>query len=100
LNYGHWKLADLLVRWQQVVRAEGHFVPACYEGIRPVPCDLTAFFRPRLAGLTSKHYLSTAGKALPALTFALAARVGYVGRQRLALPALVLRQQRGQSENA
>lgn len=100
LCYGRWKLAHLLVRWQQVVAEEGQFAPACYEGIRPVPCDLTAFFRPHLHALTGKQYLSTAGKALPALTFALVARVGYIGRQRLSVPALVLRPRAGQTDSA
>ena len=100
LTSGCWNLSDLLACWQQVVAAEAQWVPVCYEGIRPVACDLTAFFRPHLAGLTGKHYLSMAGKALPALTFALVARVGYLGRQRLGLPALVLRAQEGQSESA
>lgn len=100
LCYGRWKLAPLLVCWQQVVAAEEQWTPVCYEGMCPVACDLTAFFRPHLAELTGKHYLSTADKALPALTFALVARVGYIGRQRLGVPALVLRAQEGQSESA
>lgn len=74
LSYGRWKLADLLAGWQRVVAEEGQWVPVCHEGIRPVACDLTAFFRPHLQGLTGKHYLSSADKALPALTFALVAR--------------------------
>lgn len=100
LSYGRWKLTDLLGRWQQVVAQEGQWVPVSYEGIRPVLCDLTAFFRPHLQGLTGKHYRSTADKALPALTFALVARVGSIGRQRLGIPALSLRCQEGQSESA
>lgn len=43
LCYGGWNMTDLLARWQQAVVQEGRFVPACYEGVRPVACDLTAF---------------------------------------------------------
>ena len=99
LAYGRFACADLLPTWQQVVCQEGEWKAVAHEGIRPVPCDLTAFFRPHLAGLAGKHYQSGAGKALPALTFALAVRVGYVGRQRLGVPSLLLRRQEGQSES-
>lgn len=100
LCYGRWQVADLLVCWQRVVKEEGQFVPACIENICPVACDLTAFFRTHLRGLGSAHYQSTAGKALPALPFALVARVGYVGKQRLSLPTQIVRLQAGQSESA
>ena len=93
LSYGQWRIADLLACWQRVVAGEGRFRPHEYGGIRPVPCDLVAFFRPRLHGCTSKHYTSQAGKALPALVFGIVGAVGSVGKQRLALPRLVQRSQ-------
>jgi hypothetical protein len=100
LVYGRFDSPDWLDSWQRVVREEAQWQPVAHEGIRPVPCDLTAFFRPHLSGLAGKHYQSSAGKALPALTLALAVRVGDVGRQRLGVPSLLLRRQEGQSESA
>lgn len=100
LCYGRWKTAWLLCAWQQVVLAEGVFRPHAYEGIRPVPCDLIGFFRPHLVGCVSKHYTSQADKALPAVVLALVAPVGSVGRQRLALPRLLLRQEAGDKNEA
>ena len=91
LSYGHWRIADLLSAWQKVVTQEGRFRPHEYAGIHPVPCDLVAFFRPRLHGCVSKHYTSQAGKALPALVFGIVGAVGSVGSQRLCLPRLVQR---------
>ena len=93
LSYGQWRIADLLACWQKVVTQEGRFHPHEYAGIRPVPCDLVAFFRPRLRGCASKHYTSEAGKALPALVFGMVGAVGSVGQQRLCLPRLLQRAQ-------
>jgi hypothetical protein len=89
---GRWTLAKLLANWQQFVFNQGRFQPHEHEGIRPVPCDLTGFFRPHLNGCTTKHYVSQANRALPALVFALVGSVGSVGSVRLALPRLILRQ--------
>ena len=97
---GRWNTDNLLDRWMQTVAEEGRFVPNAYEGIRPVACDLTAFFRPQLRGLASKHYVSDAGKALPALVFGLCVTVGRVGGKRLSLPRLLLRREVGETEAA
>jgi hypothetical protein len=56
-----------------------------------VACDLVGFFRPRLQDCPTKHYSSAAGKALPAISLGIAARVGMVGLQRLAVPCLLIR---------
>ena len=98
LRDGKWKTQDLLARLQTLVQAEGQFMPCVYEGVRPVAVDLTAFFRPQLGGLTSKHYVSEAGKALPAVVFGLCVGVGRVGNTRLGLPRLLLRRGEGESE--
>ena len=103
LCYGRWQTTDLLGGWQRAVAQEGQFVPCEYEGVRPVACDLSAFFRPHLCGrdgplLDSRHYVSQAGRALPAVVFGLCAAVGQAGRTRLALPRLVLRREVGECE--
>lgn len=54
-------------------------------------CDLVGFCRPRLQDCPTKHYSSAAGKALPAIPLGIAARVGTVGTQRLAVPCLLVR---------
>lgn len=82
---GRWQMPDVLARWQQAVQQERHFVVSCYEGVRPVPCNLVGFFRPRLQGCVRKHYTSQADKALPAVVVGLVGGVGRVGTQRLAL---------------
>jgi hypothetical protein len=91
LREGRFVIAMLLGNWQRLVQKEGQFQVHEHEDIHPVACDLTAFYRPHLQGLTSKHYNSVAGKALPALVFGLCVRVGSVGKQRLGLPCLLLR---------
>ena len=62
-----------------------------YGHYRPVACDLVGFFRPRLQDCPTKHYSSPAGKALPAISVGIAARVGTVGIQRLAIPCRLVR---------
>lgn len=79
LVQGRWTVAGLLANWQRLVLSQGRFQPHEYEGVRPVACDLTGFFRPHLGGCLTKHSVSQANKALPALVFALAGAVGSVG---------------------
>jgi hypothetical protein len=91
LAYGQWHTAQLLEAWEHFVREEQAFHAHRYGGYRPVACDLVGFFRPRLQDCATKHFSSTAGKALPAIPLGIAARVGTVGTQRLALPCLLVR---------
>ena len=91
LAYGRWNTAGLLTAWQHLVQHDGHWQPHRHGGYRPVACDLVGFWRPRLQDCPTKHYSSVAGKALPAITLGLAARVGGVGTQHLALPCLFVR---------
>jgi len=91
LAYGQWPTAQVLEAWEQLVREEQAFHAHQYGGYRPVACDLVGFFRPRLQDCATKHYSSAAGKALPAIPLGIAARVGTVGTQRLAVPCLLVR---------
>ena len=91
LAYGKWHAPQLLKAWEQLVEEEASFQAHQYGSYRPVACDLVGFFRPRLRGCATKHYSSPAGKALPAIPLGIAARVGTVGTQRLAVPCLLVR---------
>src|SRR5215470_7986956 len=91
LAYGQWHAAQLLEAWEQLVREEQAFHAHQYGGYRPVACDLVGFFCPRLQDCPTQHYASAAGKALPAMPLGIAARVGTVGTQRLAVPCLLVR---------
>jgi hypothetical protein len=98
LATGRFQTADLVSAWRKQVQEAGKWRPHCYEGIRPVACDLVGFFRPRLGNCASKHYTSQAGKALPAVVFGLCVEVGCVGTMRLGVPRLLLRQNAGERE--
>jgi hypothetical protein len=91
LAYGKWQAHQLLCVWQQLVQEEGRWQCHQHGGFRPVACDLIGFFRPHLAACPTKHYASAAGKALPAIPLGVAARIGSVGVQRLAVPLLLVR---------
>ena len=100
LSYGDWSIGGLLAAWQKIVSAEGRWRPHRHGGFRPVALDLVGFFRPKLKGAVGKHYTSTAGKALPALVFGMVASVGSVGKKRLPVLRLLLRQQATETEPA
>jgi hypothetical protein len=91
LAYGKWQAAQLLEAWTHLVREEQAFHAHQYGGYQPVACDLVGFFRPRLQDCPTKHYSSAAGKVLPAIPLGIAARIGTVGTQRLAVPCLLVR---------
>lgn len=90
MRYGAWQIEDLLQHWRQYVQAQGHWQVHEYEGYRPLPVDITAFWRPSLKGLKSKHYHPQAGKALPAVVIGLVGLVGDVFGQRVALPERIV----------
>jgi len=85
LRYGDWLIADLLAAWEAYVTTQGQWQEHRYDGYRPKPVDLTAYWRPTLHGLKSKHYYPPAGKALPAVVLGLVTRVGSVNGQRVAV---------------
>jgi hypothetical protein len=89
--YGKWHATQLLAAWASLIREEQAFHAPQYGGYRPVACDLVGFFRPRLQACPPKPYSSAAGQALPAIPLGIAARVGTVGTQRLAVPCLLVR---------
>src|SRR2546430_2998134 len=92
LAYGRWDTARLLAAWQCVVQDDGRWQAHRHGGYRPVACDLTGFWRPRLHGCMTKHYCAQAGKALPAIPLGITARIGAVGPQRVAVACLVGRE--------
>ena len=91
LAYGRWGTAQLLAAWQRVIQDDGHWHARRHGGYRPVACDLVGCWRPRLQGCVTKHYCAQAGKALPAISLGIAARIGSAGTQRLAVPCLLVR---------
>jgi len=84
-RYGAWEIDHPLSAWVRYVSEQGQWQEHTYEGYRPKAIDLTAYWRPTLRGLKSKHYYPPAGKALPAVVMGIACRVGSVNGQRVAL---------------
>ncbi len=85
MRYGAWQTETLLETWKKYVMRQGEWQAAHYAGYYPKAVDITAYWRPTLKGLQSKHYHAEAGKALPAVVFGMIGRVGRVGQQRMAL---------------
>jgi hypothetical protein len=95
LCYGHFHIDTLVANWKHAVKEEGRFHPHQIEGVQPVACDMTGFFRPQMQALMGKHYQSQADKALPAVSLGLIGAVGSVGTMRLALPQALVCQDPG-----
>jgi hypothetical protein len=82
---GAWTADDLLAGWRRQVEVAGAWQPHVHGGYRPVAIDLTGFWRPELQTCPTQHYQAEAGRALPAITVGLIARVGSAAGQRLGL---------------
>lgn len=78
---GAWAVAPLIAALHALVRREGRWHAHRVGGYRVVAVDTVGFFRPRLKACATKHFLSQAGEALPAIPFGLSASVGTVGPQ-------------------
>ena len=95
LAYGAWEISALLAPWQRLIKQEGRWRAHRQGGYRPVAVDLVGFLRPRLRGCATKHYLSQAGKALPAISFGVLAAIGSVGQQVVPILRAVVRHPSG-----
>jgi hypothetical protein len=85
MRYGAWQTETLLATWRRHVASQGEWQAAQYAGYYTKAVDITAYWRPTLKGLQSKHHHAEADKALPAVVFGMVGRVGRVGQQRMAL---------------
>jgi len=83
---GAWQMWAFLVLWREYVTKLPGWQECRYEGYRPIPADVTAFWRPALQNCPSKHYHPAANRALPAVIFGIIGEVGEINGQRLALP--------------
>ena len=84
-RYGSWKTEELLKTWREQVEQQGQWQAEQSAGYFVKAVDLTAYWRPTLKDIQSKHYDAEAEKALPAVVFGMVGRVGHVGEQRMAL---------------
>jgi hypothetical protein len=85
MRYGSWQTEELLETWRTYVMGQGEWQASQYAGYYTKAVDMTAYWRPTLKGLKSKHYHDEADKALPAVVFGMVGRVGRVDQQRMAL---------------
>jgi len=83
---GAWQISSILVGWREHVTQLPDWREHRYEGYRPIPADVTAFWRPALKNCPSKHYHPAANRALAAVIVGIIGEVGEINGQRLALP--------------
>ena len=90
-RYGAWTIEAILPLWQAHVAGQEQWQAQQHAGYYVKAVDITAYWRPTLQGLKSKHYDAQADKALPAVVFGMIGRVGRIGEQRLALLTNLIR---------
>ncbi len=90
-RYGVWSITTLLRIWLGTIEGLEGWQYHVHGGYRPVAVDITAFYRPQLQEVESKHYYAPAGKALPAVLIGLVGATGSLNGQRLAIPREILR---------
>jgi hypothetical protein len=88
---GAWSVTQLITELQRLVQREGRWQARRSGGYRVVAVDTVGFFRPRLKACATKHFLSQAGEALPAIPFGLIAGVGTVGPQTVPVVRQIVR---------
>ena len=88
---GVWQMKEMVGHWQEYAQGMMGWQEHRYEGYKPIPVDVTAFFRPALKNCPSKHYHPAAKRALPAVIMGLMGQVGEIGGQRLAVPLAIER---------
>jgi len=84
-RYGAWSIEALSKTWREHVESQGEWQASQHAGYHAKAVDITAYWRPTLKGIKSKHYDAQADKALPAVVFGMVGRVGRIGEQRMAL---------------
>lgn len=84
-RYGVWAIGTMLSTWQAYVEGHEQWQVHQYAEYHVKAVDITAYWRPKLQGIKSKHYDSDAEKALLAVPLGMIGLVGRVGEQRFAL---------------
>ena len=74
LREGKYKIEKLLDENRKIIKRHNKSTPISINGHTPLLLDWVGFYRPNLKGCTSKHFQSTAGKALPAIELGMVAR--------------------------
>jgi len=85
ITYGQYNLNELIEQMKKIVQHNGQWQPTRVEGYRLKPVDMTAYKRSKVNALKSKHYDSTAQRAVPAMPFGIMGTTGEVKGQRVAL---------------
>ena len=60
-RYGSWQIDELLATWEDYVIEQGQWQEHLHDGYRAKAVDLTAYWRPTLRGLKTKHYYTNNG---------------------------------------
>lgn len=82
---GVWNINEMCSALGAHVRKLSEWKERRYEGYRPVPVDITAYWRPALKECPGSHFHPAAQRALPAINIGLIGEVGEMNGQRLAL---------------
>lgn len=91
IQSGRWTIRGLLKGLWVYVQEKTQWQASVVGGYKVKALDTIGIYRPRLKNCQTKHYNSNAGKALPAINFAVLSAIGKVGVQKVSLPKLLVR---------
>jgi hypothetical protein len=90
-RYGAWAIHPMLRAWETYIEGQEKWQAHQYAGCYVKAMDITAYWRPSVKRIKSKHYDAQAGKALRAVVLGMIGRIGSVGEQRMALLTNLIR---------
>lgn len=85
LHHGAWAVDTLLAAWHTHACQTTTWQPHVHGGYRPLPIDITAFWRPRFRGRLGTFFHRLATRAMPGIGVAVIVQVGQIAGQRLPL---------------
>lgn len=91
LRHGVWQSRELIEAFRQEVKREGSWQRHNWGGYRPLAVDVTAIWRPRLAGWLGQVFRQLLGRRASGIGFGLVVEVGQIGGQRLPLLRQIIR---------
>jgi hypothetical protein len=91
IQKGAWSIRQLLEKSFSWTKTHTKWQPLTVAGYAIKAIDTTCIYRPRLVTCKTKHYSSIAGKALPAINFAVLSAIGRIEKQKVSVPQLLIR---------
>jgi hypothetical protein len=91
IQKGAWSIRGLLKKFFSWTKIHTKWQPLKVADYQVKAIDTIGIYRPRLQNCQTKHFSSIAGKALPAINFAVLSAIGRIEQQKVSVPQLLVR---------